>query len=154
MGRSTRKIYLKEKQQFYWYDRPLMEIAKDLYFNHHSTPKELLKKELPEANYFFVYNQKDELIGMTSYIKKSKRLVMTERTILYPKYRGQGYGTAISACLEDELKKKGFKKIICEILTFNISMLIIKIRQGFLIEGLMRDHDNRGIHQYFLGKEI
>lgn len=131
-----------------------LELAEDLYFNHHSTPKEFLADKLPEANYCFVTNEDSELIGITSYNAKGKYLVITERTILFPKYRGQGYGALISQKLEDILREKGFKKIICEILTFNTEMLIIKIKQGFLIEGLMRNHDDKGIHQYFLGKEL
>ncbi len=155
MGNSTRVVTLKEKH-WYNYDQfhDLMRKARELYLKHHSTPKKLLKKELPDANYFWIYDQQEQLIGITSYVKKGKYLAMTERTILYPEYRGQGFGYAASVALEGKLKQKGFKKIICEVLTFNTPMIIIKIKQGFLIEGLMRNHDDVGIHQYYLGKEI
>ncbi len=135
-------------------DESAREIAEDLYFNHHSTPDDLLEKVLPEATYLFASNEDFEIVGMTSYKKITSTLAITERTIVFPKYRGKGYGNLISTCLESDLKTTGVRKIVCEILTFNLPMLFIKLKQGFLIEGLQRNHDRPGTHQYILGKDI
>lgn len=125
----------------------------NMYSKHHSTPGRLLCDELPLANYSLLFVGK-QCVGMTSYRMLSPKLAMTERTIILPEFRNQGYGKQASQVIEDHLKSKGITKIACEIFTFNHAMLFIKIKQGYLIEGLMRNHDDRNIHQYYLGKEI
>ena len=36
----------------------------------------------------------------------------------------------------------------------NIPMIVIKLRQGYIIEGLHRDHERPGLHEYSLGKVL
>lgn len=135
-------------------DEQLFIDLNDLYLNCHSTPKEFLKEKLPYANYLVVFNHCNDMIGMTSYREISKKLVITERTILLPSFRGIGFGSAICLELEKFLKKREYNKMCCEILTFNLPMLFIKLKQGYLVEGLARNHDGKDVHQYYLGKEI
>ena len=132
----------------------IYKVLDALYRDYHSTPKHLLKDKLPTAHYIRIYNEENDFIGMTSYQAITKTLALTERTILYPKYRGKGYGSAACRALEKLLKKKKFKKICSEVFTTNLPMLFLKMKQGHLIEGLMRDHDDTGIDQYYLGKVL
>lgn len=151
---STKQVILTEFD-YNTSPRDIYDILEDLYLIHHSTPKAVLKTKLPYASgYFLISNKVGTVIGMSSYQKVSKRLVMTERTILYPKYRGLGYGTATSKELERVLKAKGFGKICCQVYTFNHYMVLLKMKQGYFIEGLLRDHEDVGLHEYYLGKEI
>ena len=129
-------------------------IAEQLYFNHHSTPDEFLKNKLPESTYIFITNEEDFVIGISSFKEISFRSVMTERTILYPQFRGLGYGEMVCAELESLMKSKGYNKMCCQVLTFNLPMIFLKLKQGHMIEGLMRNHDGLGIHEYFISKEI
>lgn len=129
------------------------KILDDLYFNYHSTPKKLLKKQLPISNYLLI-KKENTIIGMSSYKELTPTLVSTERTILYPKYRGKGFGKLASKKIVDFLTQKGYHKIHCEVLTFNTKMLKIKIDQGFVVEGLMKDHDDLGIDCYTLGLQL
>ena len=139
-------------------DATMYETIKFLYQNHHSTPKELLKNELPEATYLLAFLETGRsvapMIGFTSYKNITNTLYMTERTIICPEYRGKGYGKALSLELESYLKKLGAHKICCEVLSFNKKMLNIKLDQGYVIEGFMRNHDAPGVDQYFLSKEL
>lgn len=139
-------IPLEEFVNTFWYD-----VLFDLYHNHHSSPKDILWRDLPRANYFIAVS-KGKLLGMTSYRWMSPTLAMTERTIVYPKYRGSGVGREISKQMEEFLRKEGAHKICCEILSENKKMLSIKLGQGYEVEGYMRNHDASGVHQYFLGK--
>ena len=38
------------------------------------------------------------------------------------------------------------------ILITNIPMIVIKLRQGYIIEGIHMDHEKPGLHEYSLGK--
>lgn len=150
---DIRKVTFKEVD----YDSMNDDLFSDLeflYHNCHSTPTEFLKKKLPYADYIVIFNEHGDMIGMTSYREISHKLVMTERTILYPKYRGAGYGSAVCLELEKFLKSKKYTKMTCEIFTFNLAMLFIKLNQGHLVEGLARNHDGKNVHQYYVGKEI
>lgn len=125
---------------------------------YHTTPDFALppRKKLkdPEVLHFWALNAEGEHVGITGYAVITPYLARSERTILDPKFRGQGMGTWVSLGIEEEIKKMGFYKIITNIYETNIAMIAIKLKQGYTIEGYHRDHDGPGYHEYSLGKVI
>src|SRR5690606_36742925 len=97
---------------------------------------------------------KSEFVGIGSYDIRTRFLVETRKTIIAPEFRGKGRGTAVSWAMEDEIRKRGFKKIRSAVYSNNIPMIQIKLAQGFLIEGFHPDHDAPGLHEYSLGKVL
>ncbi len=96
----------------------------------------------------------DERIGCTAYVAKTKYLAESVKTVVDPRYRGQRLGEAISQAIEDEVKARGFTKIMSTILISNLPMIFIKLKQGFLVEGIHMDHEKPGLHEYSLGKVL
>ena len=101
---------------------------------------------------YFRANYQGETIGITGYSPKTPYLVETIKTIIFHEYRGKGLGKLLSQAIEDECKAKGIKKIMSCIYEFNTTMISIKIKQGYVIEGYHRDHEKPGLHEYTLGK--
>jgi GNAT superfamily N-acetyltransferase len=91
-------------------------------------------------------------VGCTGYMPKTPYLAEGVKTVVDPAQRGRGVGAAISQALEDEVRRAGFAKIMSTILIGNIAMIIIKLKQGFIIEGIHMDHEKPGLHEYSLGK--
>jgi GNAT superfamily N-acetyltransferase len=91
-------------------------------------------------------------LGCTAYTQKTKYLAESVKTVVDPARRRHGVGAAISLAIEEEVRRAGFKKIMSTILITNIPMIVIKLRQGYLIEGIHMDHEKPGLHEYSLGK--
>ena len=96
----------------------------------------------------------DERVGCSAYMAKTKFLAESVKTVVDPRFRGQRLGEAISQAIEDEVKSRGFTKIMSTILVGNLPMIFIKLKQGFLIEGIHMDHEKIGLHEYSLGKVL
>jgi GNAT superfamily N-acetyltransferase len=91
-------------------------------------------------------------VGVTGLIPKTPFLCETAKTVLHPEFRGKGLGVALSQSIEDEARRRGFKKIITTIYVTNLPMIFIKLKQGYFFEGFHPDHDRPGLHEYSLGK--
>lgn len=92
------------------------------------------------------------VVGATAYVARTKYLAESVKTVVDPARRLKGVGALISQAVEAEVRRAGFTKIMSTILIHNIPMIIIKIRQGYLIEGIHMDHEKPGLHEYSLGK--
>lgn len=101
---------------------------------------------------FFWAFRGDVRVGCSAWVKKTRWLAETVKTVVDPARRGKGVGAAISQAIEDAARDAGFAKVMTTILVNNIPMIIIKLRQGYLIEGIHRDHEKPGLHEYSLGK--
>ena len=128
---------------------------------NHSAPKFILptRKDLRSLTHKFYKAwivlpraSRAKLLGLTSYEIRTPYLAETQRTILAPEFRGQGWGVQLSQAIEDKVKKAGFCKIRSCIYHDNFSMLQIKLAQGYIIEGFHPHHDGPGLHEYSLGK--
>lgn len=95
-----------------------------------------------------------EPIGVTGYEAITPYLVETQKTIVSKKFRGGGWGRALSLAIEKEVEKAGFHKIRTCIYHDNFAMIHIKLLQGYVIEGFHQDHDGPGLHEYSLGKVL
>lgn len=93
-------------------------------------------------------------IGMSGYTLKTPTLAETIKTTVFNEYRGQGLGALLSQAIEDECKKIGIKKVMTTIYYFNHTMVHIKLKQGYTIEGYHPDHEAPGFHEYSLGKVL
>ena len=91
-------------------------------------------------------------IGVTGFIPKTPFLAETAKTVLHPEFRGKGLGATLSQSIEDEVRARGFKKVMTTIYVTNLPMIFIKLKQGYFFEGFHRDHDRPGLHEYSLGK--
>ena len=93
-------------------------------------------------------------IGITGYSLKTPTLAETVKTTVFDEFRGKGYGGLLSQAIEDECKRIGIKKVITTIYHFNHTMVHIKLKQGYTIEGYHPDHEAPGFHEYSLGKVL
>ena len=96
----------------------------------------------------------DEMIGVTGIEFRTPTLAETVKTVVLAKHRGKNYGKFLSQEVEDECKRRGIKKVMTTIYSTNHSMIAIKLKQGYTIEGFHPDHEAPGFHEYSLGKLI
>ncbi len=106
------------------------------------------------TTFFWAHDDDGGRVGCTGYVRKTAFLAESVKTVIDPAHRGRGLGAAVSKAIEDEARRRGFKKLMTTILVDNLPMLFIKMRQGFLIEGMHRDHEKPGLHEYSLGKML
>ncbi len=121
------------------------------------------KSELPlddetltsgHVQFFWALDDDGKRVGCTAFIAKTKYLAESVKTVVDPVFRGRRLGEAISQAIEDEVRSRGFTKIMSTILITNLPMLFIKLKQGFIVEGLHMDHEKPGLHEYSLGKVL
>lgn len=91
-------------------------------------------------------------IGITGYVLKTPKLAETVKTTVFKEFQGKGLGILLSSAIEEECKKIGIHKVMTTIYYFNHSMINIKLKQGYTIEGYHPDHEAPGFHEYSLGK--
>jgi RimJ/RimL family protein N-acetyltransferase len=97
-------------------------------------------------------NEVDRRVGCSAYVPKTPYLAESVKTVVDPAHRRGGLGAAISLAIEAQVRADGFKKIMSTILINNIPMIVIKLRQGYIVEGIHMDHEKPGLHEYSLGK--
>lgn len=90
--------------------------------------------------------------GFTGYVKKTPTLAETVKTTVFHDWRGKGLGNNLSLAIEEECKRAGIKKVMTTIYHFNHTMINIKLKQGYNIEGFHPDHEAPGFHEYSMGK--
>lgn len=105
------------------------------------------------VNYFKAMHNNQQ-IGITGYVLKTPTLAETVKTTVFHDFRSKGFGKLISEAIEDECRRIGVKKIMTTIFHFNHSMVAIKLKQGYTIEGYHPDHEAPGFHEYSLGKVL
>jgi len=91
-------------------------------------------------------------VGLTGFFIKSSYLAETVKTVIVPAYRGKGLGAELSRLVEEEVRKRGYRKVMSTILVDNLPMIFIKLKQGYMFEGIHRDHEEFGFHEYSFGK--
>ena len=129
----------------------------------HTAPKTILpdREQLKSSSHRFFWaiaiapaEMRGKVIGITSYEIRTKFLVESQRTIVAPEFRGEGWGKVISQSIEDQARKAGFCKVRTTIYSTNLTMIAIKLAQGYMIEGFHPDHEAPGLHEYSLGKVL
>ncbi|MBK9753005.1 MAG: GNAT family N-acetyltransferase [Nannocystis sp.] len=102
--------------------------------------------------FFWAHDDAGARVGSAAYVRKTAFLAESIKTVVDPAHRQRGVGAAISRAIEAEIRRAGFTKAMSTIYIDNIPMIVIKLRQGYIIEGLHRDHEQPGLHEYSLGK--
>lgn len=91
-------------------------------------------------------------VGIVSFQKITDWLVDLQRTMVDTSCRGRGYGREISTAIESVIKKLGYGKIMMTCYSTNKAIISLKMSEGYLIEGCMKDHYAKGKHDYVFGK--
>ena len=100
-------------------------------------------------------SEDDHGIDGLSFVRfRGKSLAETYRTVVRLDCRGLGVGKKLNLVIENMLRNMKIHKIKCHIFTDNFPSIFKRLKEGYLIEGLLRNHDEPGKHEYILGKEL
>ena len=92
--------------------------------------------------------------GVTFFKFLSPLLVEKYRTVVRLDVRGAGISKKLDDTVENLAYTAGAKKIKTNIYANNLPSIFGRLKRGYLIEGLLRNHDGPGMHEYILGKEL
>lgn len=145
-------------EPFHPRSKPDFEWIKEFLHSYHDTTPAELQPELddlrnPKISWFRAFHNR-KFIGLTAYKKLSPTYAEIVKTVLIPSERGKGLGSAVAEAIVEQVKNDGYHKVLSIVYTHNLPMLIIRLKQGFLVEGLSRNADAPGLHEYILGKEL
>jgi ribosomal protein S18 acetylase RimI-like enzyme len=124
----------------------------NFYSRHYKAPSHLVPKSL--SGHYYKLVDGDHILAVTRHIFLTPFLLQTCSTVVHSDIRGQGIGTVLNDLVEKDAQDRGIQKITCNIYVDNIPSIVLKLKRGYLIEGLLRDHDDKGKHEYILGKAI
>ena len=114
-------------------------------------------EDIHKPNLHF-YEARGELgsvrVGIVSFKVITKHLVDLQRTMVDVEQRRKGYGLMIGSAIEDELRRLGYGKIMMSCYSTNQGIITLKLKEGYVIEGLLRNHYELGKHDYIFGKEL
>lgn len=111
-----------------------------------------VEKIMQGGTKYFRAMREGKQVGISGYVLKTPTLAETVKTTVFKEFQGLGLGKEISLAIEEECKKNGIKKVMTTIYYFNHTMIGIKLKQGYTIEGYHPDHEAPGFHEYSLGK--
>lgn len=135
-----------------------IQYVQDIIEKHHSNPTGLWTVEdephRPQLNQFFIINEKEEIVGITSYQRFSNTLAILQKHIILPGYRALGYGSATIELVEQDAYLKGIMKVAAYVLEENKSMIRVMHDNNYKIEGYLRDHFAPGLGCYVFGKVL
>ena len=124
---------------------------------HYASPLPLEEGAISSGNLSFFWAQDrktKQIVGVSGYQVKTPYLVETIKTVVDSQFRGHGLGARISELIENEVRARGFKKIMSTIYVTNLPMIFIKLKQGYLFEGFHPNHEKPGLHEYSFGKVL
>ncbi|HXH32313.1 MAG TPA: GNAT family N-acetyltransferase [Bacteriovoracaceae bacterium] len=113
-----------------------------------------VKKIMDGSVRYFRAEHQGAAVGLSGYTLKTPTLAETVKTTVFRQFQGTGLGHEVSQAIEEECRRIGVKKVMTTIYHFNHSMISIKLRQGYTIEGYHPDHEAPGFHEYSLGKVL
>jgi len=93
-------------------------------------------------------------IGIVSFQVITPWLVDLQRTLVDVNHRGKGYGREISEAIEKIIRDLGYGKIMMACYSTNTAIINLKMSEGYVIEGCLRDHYAKGKHDYIFGKVL
>lgn len=92
--------------------------------------------------------------GLTFFRIIRAKLAEKYRTVVRLDVRGAGISKKLDETVEGLLQTAGIKKIKTHVYTNNFPSIFGRLKRGYLVEGLLRNHDEPGMHEYILGKEL
>lgn len=138
----------------------LQEIVDFVVENYDNAPEHLYPKTVEELllkdgeSEVLITEDAHGIEGLCFFKFLTPSLVESYRTVVRLDVRGRHVSMKLSEIMEGMVRNMGAKKIKCHIYTDNIPSLFRRIKTGFLVEGLLRNHDEKGRHEYILGKEL
>jgi len=117
------------------------------------TVLDFLKKEY---NQIFVWEEKNKIVGITmNHIDEKHPNVGYISTIgVKTNYRGRGIASRLIQKSEEEFRKRGVKKVFIRTYSNNISAQVTYLKNGYLVEGVIRNYVKEGVHWIWFGKDI
>lgn len=85
---------------------------------------------------------------------KYETIVELHRGVVRLDVREMGVFKNLCSIMENTLLNNGIKKIQSFVLVNNTPSVILGIKMGMKIEGLLRNQDGRGMEVYVMGKEL
>jgi len=82
------------------------------------------------------------------------KLVESYRTVVRLDVRRMGVSKRLAELSETLMRNNGVEKIKCHVYTDNLPSIFRRLKGNYLIEGLLRNHEEKGRHEYVLGKEL
>ena len=125
----------------------------NFYKRHYKAPNYLIPENL-EGLYYKLVDEDDQILAVTKHRYPSPFLLETSSTVVHQSLRGQGIGKHLNDLVEQKAKDSGVTKITCQVYVDNLHSLMLKLKRGYIVEGLLRDHDELGKHEYILGKPL
>ncbi|MDZ4992331.1 GNAT family N-acetyltransferase [Clostridium perfringens] len=87
-----------------------------------------------ENNFFYiVVNSKNEYVGTIWYSKYNERVAFIANILIYEKFRKKGYGKQTLLLLHNEVKEKGFNKILLHVFKFNSTAFSLYSSLGYKV---------------------
>jgi GNAT superfamily N-acetyltransferase len=123
----------------------------------YESPFPLRLEDTRSGKYLFYWalsREDGRKIGASGLYPKTAFLAESVKSVIAPGLRGQGLGAKLSAAIESEARRLGYRKLMTTIYVTNLAMIIIKLKQGYLVEGFHPDHEKPGLHEYSLGKVL
>lgn len=93
-------------------------------------------------------------VGIVSYKVVTPHLVDLQRTMIAIEHRGKGYAKELGVLIEEEIRSNGFGKIMMSCYSTNTAIIRLKLGEGYVVEGFLRNHYAPGKHDYIFGKEL
>jgi RimJ/RimL family protein N-acetyltransferase len=127
----------------------------NFYHRHYDAPKHLLP-ESPESieGIYYAFTDGVNTLAVTRHSYPTPYLLQTHGTVVHMDYRGQGIGKRIHDSVETMAIENGVTKMSCQVFVDNISSIVLKLKTGYLVEGLLRNHEEKDKDEYIMGKEL
>jgi RimJ/RimL family protein N-acetyltransferase len=127
----------------------------NFYHRHYEAPAHLLP-ESPEAltGTYYAFTDGVHTLAVTKHTYVTPHLLRSNHTVVHKDFRNQGVGKRMGEAVHDMCREMGVTKITCNVYVDNIPSIVLKLKQGFLVEGLVRNHEETGRHEYIMGKEL
>lgn len=128
--------------------------------DNYEAPSYLIPQSVEELVTYHGYSEvfmieDDYGIEALSFFKKiSPNLAEKYKTVVRLDVRGIGLSKQVDEYIENILKTNGVTKIQTNVFTDNFPSIFSRLKRGYLIEGLLRNHDKLGRHEYILGKVL
>lgn len=137
----------------------LQEIV-DFIKENYEAPKYLVPQSVEELLDFhgnseiFIMEDAYGIEALSFFKILTPKLAEKYKTVVRLDVRGKGISKKIDENIEGLLVTSGIKKIQTSIYVDNFPSLFGRLKRGYLVEGLLRNHDEPGRHEYILGKEL
>lgn len=137
-----------------------LQLIVDFIKDNYEAPSYLVPKDVQDLlinhgeSEIFIIEDDYGIEGLTFFKLLTPKLAEKYRTVVRLDVRGSGLSKQMDEYVENFLRSIQVKKIKTNIYVDNFPSLFGRLKRGYLVEGLLRNHDEPGKHEYILGKEL